>query len=78
MLPTIHYRFFLNVVPLMLKGQVLKAFWKFAKEIGTTEAIICDIEGENTSKYKGKFCRDVGTTLRILEDGTPWENKFEL
>ena len=25
-----------------------------------------------------KFCRDIGKSLRVLEDRTPWENKDEL
>ena len=25
-----------------------------------------------------KFCNDIGTTLRALEEGTPWSNKDEL
>ena len=25
-----------------------------------------------------KFCSDIGTTLRVLEEGTPWANKVEL
>ena len=25
-----------------------------------------------------KFCSDIGTTLRALEEGTPWSNKAEL
>ena len=24
------------------------------------------------------FCNDIGTTLRALEEGTPWSNKAEL
>ena len=25
-----------------------------------------------------KFCNDIGTTLRAVEEGTPWSNKAEL
>ena len=25
-----------------------------------------------------QFCSDIGTTLRALEEGTPWVNKAEL
>jgi hypothetical protein len=25
-----------------------------------------------------KFCNEIGTTLRALEEGTPWSNKAEL
>ena len=34
--------------------------------------------GEKTSNDLQKFFRDIGTTQRVLEEGTPWENKAEL
>ena len=29
-------------------------------------------------KMLDNFCNDMGTTLRVLEEGTPWANKAEL
>ena len=34
--------------------------------------------GEQTSADVRKFLSDIGTTLRALEEGTPWSNKAEL
>ena len=69
---------FVYVVPMKFKSEVLQAVKQFAKEIGAPEAIICDMAGEQTSHKLRKFCSDIGTTLRVLEEGTPWANKAEL
>ena len=36
------------------------------------------MSGEQMSKEVKSFCYDIGTTLRALEEGTPWANKAEL
>ena len=33
---------------------------------------------EQISQEVRKFCNSIGTTLRALEEGTPWSNKAEL
>lgn len=68
---------FLYVVPMERKSDVLQAVKQFAKEIGAPEAIICDHSGEQTSSSLRKFCGEIGTTLRVLEEGTPWANRAE-
>ena len=57
---------------------ILSALNQFTKEIGAPEAIICDGSGEKTAIEVKKYCGDIGTTLRILEEGAPWSNKYEL
>jgi hypothetical protein len=69
---------FVYVVPMKSKAKVLQAVKQFAKEIGAPEAIICDMAGEKTSQALKRFCQETGTTLRVLEEGTPWANKAEL
>ena len=69
---------FVYVVPMRTKSEVLQAVKQFAKEIGAPDAIICDMSREQTSRSLRKFCGEIGTTLRILEEGTPWANKAEL
>ena len=69
---------FMHVIPMKRKGEVFQAFKQFAKEIGAPDAIICDAAKEQTSQDVRQFCNDMGTTLRILEEGTPWANKAEL
>ena len=69
---------FVYVIPMRTKSEVLQAVKQFAKEIGAPDAIICDISCEQTSRSLRKFCGEIGTTLHILEEGTPWVNKAEL
>ena len=60
------------------KGEVLQTVKLFSKDIGVPETIICDAAGDKTSNGIQKFCRDNGTILRVLEEGTPWVNKSKL
>ena len=69
---------FVYVVPMKSKAEVLQAVKQFAKEIGAPDAIICDMAGEQTSPALKRFCQEIGTTLKFLEEGTPWANKAEL
>ena len=71
-------RGYLYVCPMRSKGDVILAVKQFAKAIGAPDALICDAAGEQTSKDLRKFCSNIGTTLRVLEEGTPWANKAEL
>mmetsp|Transcript_26699 Transcript_26699/g.37842 ORF Transcript_26699/g.37842 Transcript_26699/m.37842 type:complete len:775 (+) Transcript_26699:4067-6391(+) len=69
---------FVYVVPMKSKRDIPKALKQFAKEVGAPDAIICDFSGEQNSDEVRKFMSDIGTTLRALEEGTPWSNKAEL
>jgi hypothetical protein len=69
---------FVYVVPMKSKSEVLQAVKQFAKEIGAPDTIISDAAGEQRSNELRKFCSEIGTTLRLLEEGTPWANKAEL
>jgi hypothetical protein len=69
---------FVYVVPLKSKANVLDAVKQFAKEVGAPDALIFDMSGEQTSQPMRKFCHEIGTSLRVLEEGTPWANKAEL
>ena len=60
------------------KSEVLLAIKQFAKEIGAPDSFVADMSGEQMSSEVKKFCNDIGTILRALEEGTPWSNKAEL
>jgi hypothetical protein len=62
---------FVYVVPMKSKSEVLQAVKEFAKEIGAPDAIICDAASEQKSKALRKFLGEIGTTLRVLKEGTP-------
>jgi hypothetical protein len=69
---------FVHVVLMKSKAEVLQAAKQFAKEIGAPKAITCDMAGEQTSHALKSFCQEIGTTLQVLEEGTPWANKAKL
>jgi hypothetical protein len=69
---------FVYVVPMKRKGEVLLAMEQFAKEIGAPDAFVADMSGEQMSKEVKAFCNEIGSTLRALEEGTPWANKADL
>ena len=53
------------------KIEVPQAVKQFAKEIGAPYAIIFDAAGEQASGSLREFFHKIGTTLRVLEEGTP-------
>ena len=69
---------FVYVVPMRSKGEFPLALKEFAKEVGVPEALIVDPSGEQSSKEVRRFCQQIGTTLRILEEHTQWANRAEL
>ena len=69
---------FLYVVPMKRKSEVMQAVKQFAKEIGAPDAIVCDLAIKQTSAEVKQFYNTIGTTLRALEEGTPWAKKAEL
>ena len=60
------------------RNEVLQAVKQFAKDIGAPYAIICDGDSKQRSHNLKKLLGEIGTTLRLLEEGTPWSNKSEL
>ena len=73
-------KWFVYVVPMKSnnKDYILSELKRFTKEIDAPEAIICGGSGEQTAIEVNKYCGDIGTTLRVLEEETPWSNKYEL
>ena len=69
---------FIYVVPMKRKSEVLLAIKQFAKEFSVPDSFVADMSGEQMSSEVKKFCNDIGTTLRALEEGTPLSNKAEL
>jgi Reverse transcriptase (RNA-dependent DNA polymerase) len=69
---------FIYVVPMRRRSDVMSAVKQFAKEVGAPDALVFDMSGEQTSNELRNFCNDIGTSMRALEEGTPWSNKAEL
>ena len=69
---------YVAIYPMKRKGDYVNALHLFCKEIGVPMTLLVDPSGEQTSKEARKFCNQVGTTLRILEESTQWANRAEL
>ena len=50
----------------------------FAKEVGAPNVFVCDPQRNQTDKRVREFCQKIGTTLRVLEEGTQHANRAEL
>ena len=60
------------------KSDFYQALKRFCRDVGIPEKLVCDPSGEQTSREVRKFCNEVGTTLRILEESIQWANRAEL
>ena len=69
---------FVYVVPMKSRTEVLQAVKQFTKKIGSPGEIVCDGASEQKSHNLNKFLGGVGTTLQLIEEGTPWSNNAEL
>ena len=61
---------FVAIYPMKSKGDFLDALHQFCKEVGVPVTLVVDPSGEQTKKSVKRFCHQVGTTLRILEEST--------
>ena len=69
---------FVFVAPMKSKSEFIDSLRMFAKEVGVPYALVVDPAGEQTSSKVKLFCQQIGTTLRMLEEGTQWANRAEL
>eukprot|EP00957_Ditylum_brightwellii_P105902 8077085-Ditylum_brightwellii.AAC.1 len=60
------------------RKEVLQAVKQFTKEIGIPNAIIAGVPKEQMSLDLRWFCNSIGSTLRVLEESTPWANRTKL
>ena len=67
------------MVPMRKELEVLLAMKLFAKDLGVPKAIITDSSAAKTlHDVRSLFCINIGSTLKILEESTPWANLVEL
>jgi hypothetical protein len=69
---------FVAIYPMESKRQFKDALHRFCKDVGVPATLLVDPSGEQTSKKVRKFCHQVGTTLKVLEESTQWANRAEL
>ena len=72
------YKGFIHVVPIKSRSELSKAMKMFAKEIGSRDVFVCDADRAKISDEVKQFLHKIGSSLPILEEGTPWENRAEL
>ena len=69
---------FVAVYPMRSQEEFPTALHWFCKEVGVPVNLIADAHRSQTSFEVRRFCDQVGTTMRVLEKGTPWANRAEL
>ena len=69
---------FVVIYPMQSKGDFPTALHQFCKEVGVPNSLVVDPSGEQTSNKVKRFCHQVGTSLRLLEESTQWANRAEL
>jgi len=69
---------FVAVYPMKSQQEFPEALHWFCKQVGVPTDLVVDSHKAQTSKSVKTFCHQVGTTLKMLEVGTPWSNRAEL
>ena len=69
---------FVGIYPMTSKSFFLDALKLFCKEIGVPLGFVIDPSGEQSKAEVRRFCHQVGTTLRFLQESTQWSNRAEL
>ena len=69
---------FVAVYPMKTQSEFQDALHWFCKQVGVPIILVVDGHKAQTSNKTKQFCLQVGTTLRVLERGTPWANRAEL
>ena len=71
-------KMYLYSVLIKARQEVLDVVKRFAKEVRAPDAIICDPIADHISNKLKSFLNEIGRSLRLLEEYTPWANKAEL
>ena len=69
---------FVKVYGMTTTKDIPKAQRLFVKEVGVPNAFIVDPHSAQKSHEVRKFCNDIGSTLRVLEESTQHANRAEL
>ena len=66
---------FVKVYPMNHQRDYLVSLRHFAKDVGAPDIIVCDPHPSQKSFEVKDFCNKIGTTLKLLEQGTQWANR---
>ena len=68
----------ISIYPIEKNDDFQDCLHLFCKEVGVPKILVVDPSGEQTSKAVRRFCIQVGTALRQLEENTQCANCAEL
>ena len=69
---------YVKVYPMKSPSGFMAALKEFVKEIGAPEILVANMHPSQKIKEVNKFCNIIGSTLRLLEQGTQWDNMAEM
>ena len=69
---------FVALYPMKKESEYFLALKEFLKDVGAPDVLVCDLAKTQKKQEVKDFCTQIGTTLRILEAETQWENQAEL
>jgi len=69
---------FVAIYAMQSKREFSEALHQFCKKCGVPTSLVVYPSGDQTSRKVRRFCHQVGTTLRLLEESTQWANRAEL
>ena len=69
---------YVTVYPMKSQLEFQNALHWFCKEVGVPSTLVMDGYRAQKNTQTRRFCHQVGTIMRVLEEGTPWANRAEL
>ena len=69
---------FVAIYPMKSQEEFKTALHWFCKQVEVPSTLVADGHKSQTSSSVKQICHQLGTTLRVLETGSPWTNRAEL
>ena len=69
---------YVAVYPMRSQSEFNTALHWFCKDVGVPSTLVMDGHKAQVNLDSKRFCHQIGTIMRVLEEGTPWANRAEL
>jgi hypothetical protein len=69
---------YIAIYPMQSQSEFKNALHWFCKQVGVPTTLVMDGHKAQKNNETRRFCHQVGTIMRVLEEGTPWANRAEL
>ena len=69
---------YIAVYPMKSQSEFQDSLNWFCKEVGVPHTLVMDAHKAQKNNATRRFCHQVGTIMRVLEEGTQWANRAEL